>query len=569
MALATACPAGPGDPNDTAGTTEPTTTETATEPGTTTIEPTTTTGTVPTTGGDTTTTSETTGGPVQGGARVVYSTLKPQGGPRELFFVDCTGDTPGPATRIHEPLAEGWGVVNSVRVSTGARWMHYTLGHATEGQQVWLVDMSGPVPGAPVQVDMPPELLAEFGPGEFSHDEAKLAMLLAQPGGGRQLFLCTIAPDGGCTPEAWGVPLQPGATQGFTHHFSPDDTRIAYLGDPDGDGVLQLFLAGTAPGDAGSAVVVSGDAPLDDVFDKVWFSKDGGTLYFAFGPDPNLPGVRAVDITSDPPGSPQTVVPVGGRHASRSDDSAVLWGKDGELSFISLAGTKPGPTLPLHTVPGFVAGDQFAWSTDGRFALYLAAAEDHPNSWELFAADVSGPTPGEPFKASAPIAASGFVLRAAVGPDPSYAVYAVAPELGASDELWMVPLDPPDAPVELSGPLPPMSMLPGTIVFSGDGSRILYTVSQGMGALDLFLVDKANPGAAVQVNAPLPSDEDVWSAEFTQDGQRVVYTVRGGPPQMPEGRALLVDVDAPGQELLVSDPAHNVGVVHVLPPSSE
>jgi len=536
---------------------------------------------VPTTGDDTTTTGETTGGAELRGARVVYGTTKPDGkGSHELFFVDCTGDTPGPAIRIHEPLEDGWSVMSWRGISESGKWMHYTLVHETLGQQVWLVDMSGPLPGTPKRVEIPPDLPPDFVPWKFSQDETKLALLLAQPGGGMQLYLCPIAADGGCVAEEWGVPLQPGGGQSFAVHFSPDGSRISYLGDPDGDGAMQLFLAGTGPGDAGEAVVVSGDAVLDDNVDQGWFSKDGATLYFMFGPSQNSPGVRAVDVTSDPPGAPQTVVPVGGSFAFRGDDSAVLWWNDpdpdgfGDLTFFRLDGTKVGPGVPVHDAPEVVGDNRSRWSSDGRFALYLAGSPGNKKAAELFAVDASGPTLAAPVKLSAPIAADGKVDFVFVGPDPSYAVYMVLPTLQGSQELHMVPLEPPGEPVMLSAPIPPEGGFPGTVIFSDDGSRILYTVSRPSGSqnllVDLFAVDTASPGAPVQVNPPLNDEEQVSWAVWSQDGDRAFYTLRrAAPEEVTERRLFQVDIDAPGVALPVSDPAHRIDASMILPPSSE
>ncbi|WAS90749.1 hypothetical protein [Nannocystis punicea] len=578
LGCATACPGQTGESTDTAATTEPTTTgsETTHSPTGTTTESTPTTGEATTTSGTTGETGETTGGPAPSGARVVYMTTKPDGkGTDELFFVDCTGAAPGPAIRIHEPLADGWAVASSIGLSQSGRWMHYTLAHPTLGQQVWLVDMSGPLPGTPKQVELPPELSVDVHPWRFSHDDTRLAFHLAEPGGDFQYYLCTIAADGGCVPESWGLPAQRGGTQGFFFEFSPDDTRVAYAGDPDGDGVHQLFLGGAGPGDAGAAVPVSGDAPLDGSDTELgWFSQDGETLYFKFGPEQSLRGVRAVDISGDPPAAPKTVVPIDGRFTVRADDGAVLWqvdpelDGDGDLSLFSLDGAKVGPSVPLHDEPGHVADGGFGWSADGRFVFYRANGDDVKQAFALFAADVSGPTPTPPVRLSAPITTNGTVADVFGGPDPSFAVYSGRPDLETGDQLWMVPFESPADRVQLVQ-LPPGGSL-FTTEIAPDGSQMFFMAAQEFKApLELFHVDLEDPGPPVKLNAPLEAGEDVRAPSFSQDGGRVFYRAQRTTGDLIETRVLQVDVDAPGQATQVSDPTHDVASAWILPPSGE
>ncbi|MFY0533628.1 hypothetical protein [Nannocystis pusilla] len=82
--------------------------------------------------------------------------------------------------------------------------------------------------------------------------------------------------------------------------------------------------------------------------------------------------MRAVDIASDPPKAPLTVVPIDGLFAVRPDDSAMLgWssedkGSNGDLAVFALDGTKVGPSAPIHDAPGRVSDREFQWSADGR-----------------------------------------------------------------------------------------------------------------------------------------------------------------------------------------------------------
>ncbi|MCY1064663.1 hypothetical protein OV090_07815 [Nannocystis sp. RBIL2] len=570
-----ACPGGTGgttETTDTAATTEPNGTtsgsETADPPtGTTTAPaPTTSAGT---TTEDPTTGDPTTGEPAQPSARVVYVTAL---APRELFFVDCTGETPGAPIRIHEPLAEGWEAAPGAWTSPSGRWLVYNLVHPELGREAWLVDMSGPLPGVPKRVELPAGMSLLFRP-QFSHDETRLA-LWGEDADGSEFHLCTIEPDGTCVPERWGVPLQPGGIHRFSFEFSPDDTRVAYFADPEGDGSDQLFLGGTAPGEAGVAVPVSGDMPPVDQIETLWFSQDGATLYYGFGPDPSRPGVRAVDVASDPPKAPVTVVPIDGLFAVHPDESAMLgWSSEddssnGDLAVFALDGTKVGPGAPIHDAPGRVSDRLFQWSADGRFVIYGAHGGQVENAYALFGADVSGPTPTPPVILSAPITTNGTVDRVLVGPDPSVVFYVGRPDLETGDQVWRVPLEAPGDRVLLAE----MAEL-GTILdvrLGPDGSQVLFSaLPEWKGQHQLFLADPAAPGAPVHLSEPLEPDEGVRQPQFSQDGGRVFYFAHRAVDDTLAQRLLQVDVDAPDAVVQVSDPAHSVGQALYFAPVAE
>ncbi|PCC67787.1 WD40-like Beta Propeller Repeat [Nannocystis exedens] len=571
-----------GCPGDTANTSEGPATDASTEPTASTTEepgtnPTTgtessTTGETPTTGEAPTTTTDTTGeapGDGAGAARVVYADDDEVG--VDMYFVDCTGPEPGPAVLINHNLPAGWHLPYPGRLSPSQRWMLLVAGHPRLGEEVWLVDMSGPMPGDPVRVELAGEPGFEVLGTWWSRDESRLALRrTSYDGVGAQIYLCDVGADGTCVPEVWNPPLAPGGgIGGWGFAWSPDDSRIAYSGDPDGDEVVQLFLAGTGPGDAGEAIALTSEVPADEAFvHEAWFSPDGATLYYEYGADlTSSAGTRAIDMTTDPPGSP-VELPHGDY---REDMTAGLeWtGADGlgDLSFFAIDGTSAGPLVPLHDVPGRVSSKDDKFSPDGRFAVYYA--ETDPDVRELFAVDLSGPTPSAPVKLASPTP-GGQLHGTIFGPDPALLFYLSQAAADSGDDLWMVRLDQPPAPVRVNPPLPQDGTIPGFLGFDGDGSRLLYVgPGEATPSWQLWLVDLAAPGAPIEVNAPLQDGQQLGTGAraFSADGQRVFYSVQEPFEQELVHPGFQVDLAAPGVALRVTDPAHQPWDLRVLPPS--
>jgi hypothetical protein len=283
-------------------------------------------------------------------------------------------------------------------------------------------------------------------------------------------------------------------------------------------------------------------------------------------------GVRAVDLTSDPPGAPKTVVPNEGRFAFRADESAVLWwsgaSQSGDLAVFPIDGTKVGPSAAIHDEPGRVSDRDFRWSADGRFALYRANGGAVEDAWALFASDVGGPTPTPPVRLSAPITTNGTVDRVLVGADPSFIVYTGWPDLETGHQIWKVPLESPGDRVMLAE-----TTTIGTIsevVLGPEGSQVVFTSAPEIaGQQELFFVDAAAPAAPVKLSAPLEPGEGVTRPTFSHDGRRVFYNARKAVDDALVQRLLQVEVDQPGAAVQLSDPAHGVGLALFLPPVGE
>jgi hypothetical protein len=538
-------------------------------PTTGTTEPTSTTGEDPTTTAGTET-GETTGGDSSGAARVVYMTRMTDEERGELYFVDCTGPTPGPAVRINHDLDPDWSVVG-YRFSPSKRWLSYTPWHPRFHEQTWIVDLSGPEPGAPAQLVLPPNLSPSSIVPHFSHDETRVATIAG--GSAAQLYLCSLGPAGECVMEAWGVPLVGAGKHDYQQLlFSPDDARLAYSGDPDDDGSENVYLAGTAPGDAGVAVELDDPMYPDDAeVTDLAFSPDGKFLYYRFHSTlADTSDARAVDISVDPPALP-TAIPFG-RYRSDMRGGADWKGMGdlGDLWFFPIDGTVAGEPVSVHDVPGRVSPDDWEWSSDGRWLLYLADAEGAPGEWELFAVDTDGPMPSTPIKIAGPVAAGGGFDNVGFGPDPTLVSYFLRGDGEAARDLYIMRLHPPGEPVMLSAPLPTNGDLPGLRDFSPSGARVLYSGAQeSAAAIEMFMVETAAPGAPIKISAPLGEATKVaqWG-DFSTDEQRAFYRAQHADQEGYYWHLHQVDLAAPGLAVQVTDPSHHVQISHVIPPAS-
>ncbi|MDC0715763.1 TolB family protein [Nannocystis bainbridge] len=570
-----------GCPGDTANTSEAPATDATTEAtASTTEEP----GTSPTTGAESSTTDEasttgeaptttgTTGETPDGGAaRVVYADDNEVG--VDMYFVDCTGPQPGPAVLINHNLPTGWHLPFPGALSPSQRWMLLVAAHPRLGEEAWLVDMSGPAPGTPVRVELAGEPGFQVLGTWWSGDESRLALRrTSQDGVGAEVYLCDVGADGSCVPEVWNPPLAAGGgISGWGFAWSPDDSRIVYSGDPDGDEVAQLFLAGAGPGDAGEAIALTSEVPADEAFiHEAWFSPDGATLYYDYGADlTSHAGTRAIDMTMNPPGPPVELTD--GYYRDDMTGGLAWKGADGlgDLSFFTIDGTSAGPLVPLHDAPGRVSSKDDRFSPDGRFAVYYADTEAEVR--ELFAVDLGGPMPSSPVKLAS--ATAGGQLRGAYfGPDPALLFYLSQATADGGDDLWMVRLDQAPAPVRVNPPLPEGGTIPGFLGFDGEGSKLLYIgPDEATPASQLWLVDLANPGARTQVNAPPAAGQKLGTGTrtFSADGQRVFYSVQAVSEDNYVYPGFQVDLATPGGAVPVTDPAHQPLDLRVLPPSGE
>lgn len=128
--------------------------------------------------------------------------------------------------------------------------------------------------------------------------------------------------------------------------WAPDGTRIAYVGDPDGDDQRELYVA--APGSGGRAIEVSGAFDGAGRVHALAWSPDGHRLAFLASANDTAIEAFIVDVTSDDPGATRVTA------SARSADDVtpalrtLAWSPDGTmLAFVGTLGDADADELFL------------------------------------------------------------------------------------------------------------------------------------------------------------------------------------------------------------------------------
>lgn len=334
-------------------------------------------------------------------------------------------------------------------------------------------------------------------------------------------------------------------------------------------GTRQLYLAGTAPGDGGTAVQVTDLMPPIHGVGWQRFAADGATLYFSvievFGEPWRI---FAVDITVDPPATPLEVSPPGFYMFNDGVTGMLSWepGKIdnyGDLSLVKLAGTTASPAMLVHDELGHVKSDSFAWAPDGQWIVYSADSAGAPGLDEIYAVDISGPAPRPPVKLAGPVGVAEGVIMVRFAPDAGRVFIPARVSVDGPSDLWMAGLAPLTPPILLHPP--GFGVLGGGFAVSPASDLVaVHGTPEGATAQELLLVDLAAPASPVGLGGALaPGEATNSTPQFAADGQRVFFQVFAGGSW---GPAYQVDVDPPGAPIRISADGHRVGTISVLGP---
>jgi Tol biopolymer transport system component len=407
----------------------------------------------------------------------------------ELYVVDVGGATPGAPVKVNGTMVgtgTTGGDILSYQWSPNGRWLAYEADQDTDSmEELYVVDMSGATPGAPVKVSG-----TMVGTGSLGGD---------------------------ITGYAW----------------SPDSTRLAYRADQNVDNQDDLFVVDLSTGTPSAPVKVNGafaNASMD-VNDFEW-SPDGTRLAYDADQETYLMDeLYLVIFGATGPGTP---INVSGLTNVNSDVWDWRWSPNGlyllfradkdiidadELYVVFTGNPTPGAPVNITALPatGDVTGPtQYAWSPDSKWVAFVADKDTDAVN-ELYLVDLGGTTPSAPIKASGTMVAGGAVVAGSIlfSPTATGLVYEADQDTDAVEELYWV---------SLSGTTPaPARKLSGTMLVASDsltakwfrdGTLLAYrTDAEADTVYELFMsaLTSGTPSAPVKMNSELPALGDVTS----------------------------------------------------------
>ena len=327
------------------------------------------------------------------GAWVSY-VLGPLMGPSNAFVAPLALPDPGAAVMVSDVVDPELRATTPSFV-TGQEAVLYTIGDGSYGSNedsLWFVDLSGPVPTAPLRVDDPlPDGLGIRSP-RIAPDGHALLYLAGEPGEGDLMFVDLTA----------GVPQPPVLVSSLVDEpfwlvrfdWSPDSRFITYLAETEHPDTPDLHIV-EAPGAApGEPVRITGVVPNGSVRGYA-FDASSRWLYYVAEEDERVAQLYRVDVSGSEPGARQRVSgddgAVSGNITGSHDWSTVLYlagsGTSGasELYVVDVSRVVPGTAVRIS--PPLAEGIEVSeayFSRDGSVALYHQTGptgkdpDDHP-----------------------------------------------------------------------------------------------------------------------------------------------------------------------------------------------
>jgi hypothetical protein len=355
-------------------------------------------------------------------------------------------------------------------------------------------------------------------------------------------------------------------------HVSPDGITVAYVAGP-GPGVgpfnaYVLALDAVLP--AMPTAVSDLADPAMGARSIGFLNGANAAIYGVGGPSPIDPneGYYLVDLAAPAPPGVRIDDPAApaierrGLLAAPDDHALVYWIGDelfGDLHFVELDGLVPQLAITVNAAGTEVSKKDYGWSPDSRWLMYVARL-DGSDTTDLYLVDAAGASPSAPIVATNTL--PGGAVDQATFDAASHWLYFVGQLDSDIPEIFRVDIsgDTPGEPQKVSAPIAEGGTT-GEMSFSHDGSMLLYSALEGADhAFGIWLVDIGGelPGAAVRIDGtPEPGFEPAYGARFSPDDTLVTYHEHavGRPTTSP---LRLVDLSAPQTAITVSDDAFGV-----------
>ena len=164
--------------------------------------------------------------------RIAYTADHGVVGRNELYVVDVSSAQPSAAVRVNAALVSG-GAVLSHRWTADSTALAYLADQDIDGvPELYIVDMSGPAPGAPQKVHTDLSSGWVMPRFKFSPDGSRLAYIVDDLGV-QQLYVATVSMGTAGPAMRVNGDLVAGADVHHLFEWSPDSRFLAYRADQD------------------------------------------------------------------------------------------------------------------------------------------------------------------------------------------------------------------------------------------------------------------------------------------------------------------------------------------------
>ncbi len=247
-------------------------------------------------------------------SRILYRADQRTDEQHELFFVQVNGWTLGRIRRINGelppryPAPGGGGQTRFPMWSPDSTKVTYLADQEVDGKgELWVVDVSGVVPGASIRVNSPLPDGGDVGVPEWSPNGTHLLYVADQEVDNvRNLYVVDMSGDVPGVPLRVNPPLVANGRVDGGFSWAPDQTRFVYRTDQEVFGTKHLYVVPFADGSPGEAVRISDPLPsFGEIQDDFRWSPDSSHLAYRADlvTDDQL-DLYVVDASGTVPGAP-------------------------------------------------------------------------------------------------------------------------------------------------------------------------------------------------------------------------------------------------------------------------
>lgn len=401
----------------------------------------------------------------------------------ELYAVNLAGASASQPIKLNGPLVSGGDVLGFSWSPDGTK-LAYLADQDTDGvEEIYFVDMSSAVPGAPVKLNGPlipkGKVLAE---STWVWSPSSVGLVFSAQATSDLVYELFYVDTTQKPPKAERLHAPKGSGTVASPQFAPGSNRLAFLADLQTSGTTDLQVVDLTKPAPYQPVRVN--PPLVsgiDIRDFSW-SPDGNSLAVVSGATA-ASHLEMIDVSGSTPGAP------------------VVLSATGSNKFFADIASRPG------------------WLPDGTGVLYTQDVDTN-NRYELFLVGISAGVPAAPIRMHAPLTI-GRVWEFLVTPSSKRVAYRADTD-GTSVEAWVVDTVGATPKVGVKVAEEKTQLGWGGMAITSDSKWLLLHVDDQLHALDL---SAATLGTPTQVSAALQLGDEVTGFDVLKDGSGLVYRV--------------------------------------------